>query len=316
MTQRYLAVWLTLFVGIAAFWPPSIPFDPFLRTPTDFLIAVIMFTIGGLLSSSELADVARRWPRVLAGTAVQYCSMPLLAWGCGRLFQLSTEALIGVTIVGCVPGAMASNVLTLLARGNVSYSVSLTTLATLLSPLIVPFVLWLTLRQENIAMAPLDVSLHLILTVVGPVMVGHLLSRRYLRFRGTMARIGPTIAHLAIVWLIAVVVAKNRGRLDAIDDRLAAALLAINLGGYAAGYFFGKALGFGESYRRALTLEVGMQNAGLGVTIALRFFPNQPAAALPPALFAFGCMFTGTLLAYAWSWRPPDDAVPSETVRA
>ena len=79
------------------------------------------------------------------------------------------------------------------------------------------------------------------------------------------------------------------------------ALLAVNLGGYLAGYFGGVTLGLPESMRRALTLEIGMQNAGLGTTLAMRLFPDEPGAALPAAIYTFGCMCTGTILARLWA---------------
>ena len=137
LVQRYLLVWLVLFSALALFWdrvagePVGDPFvdsKPYL----EYLISLTMFCIGCLISVEEVNAVFRRWPTVLGGTAIQYTTMPLLAWGCGHLFGLDEAYLVGVIVVGCVPGAMASNVLTLAARGNVSYSVSLTTSATIL----------------------------------------------------------------------------------------------------------------------------------------------------------------------------------------
>ena len=103
------------------------------------------------------------------------------------------------------------------------------------------------------------------------------------------------------------VVGMNRDRLPQLTPPLFLALLAVNGVGYVAGYTSGLSMRLPEAMRRALTLEVGMQNAGLGAFLATEFFPNHPTAAIPPALYTFGCMFTGTLLATAWarSATPP-----------
>jgi BASS family bile acid:Na+ symporter len=266
-----------------------------------------MFCIGGLLPRDELSQLKRRWPTVLAGTSIQYTVMPLLAFGATRVFDLDDGLTIGVLLVGCVPGAMASNVLTLAARGNVSYSVSLTTSATLLSPLVVPVALSLTLSVVT-TFDPWEAFLNLTTDVVGPVVIGHLLCRRFEWLSRVMAFHGPTVANLAILWIIATVVGVNRERLAEITPILLVVLLLINILGYAAGWTGGTAMKLPYPMRRALTLEVGMQNAGLGSVMAMKLFDN-PSAAIPTAAYTFGCMLTGTILAQWWSGRPMPDVL-------
>ena len=301
--ERLLLVWLVLLCAVAYCWPPSSGVgDPFLASKgwLGLLIAVTMFAIGSLLPRDEIEQVLRRWPTVLAGTAIQYGSMPLLAYGLGRLFGLDGPWMIGIIMVGCVPGAMASNVLTLVARGNVSYSVSLTTSATVLSPLVVPWALWLFLRQR-VEFPTLKVALDLVWMVVLPVVAGHLASRAWPAWEAAAKRAAAIIANLTILWIIAVVVAANRENFSSLNASLLSALLAVNLGGYLAGFFGGSALRLAGPMRRALTLEIGMQNAGLGTALAMRLFADDPATALPAAIYTFGCMFTGTILARAWA---------------
>jgi BASS family bile acid:Na+ symporter len=264
------------------------------------LIALAMFAIGWRLPRDEVARVARRWPTVLGGTAVQYGAMPALAYLAARVARLDDDATVGLILVGCVPGAMASNVLTLMARGNVSYSVSLTTTATVLSPLVVPMTLRLALGGISVDFPAIDAMRQLALFVVLPVMVGHGIGRSRPGWDRLAGPVAEAVANLAILWIIAVVVAANRGRLAAPDPRLVAALLSVNLLGYLSGDLGGRLLRVDRPMRRALTLEVGMQNAGLGTTIALSLFPDRPAVAIPCALYTFGCMLTGTALASWW----------------
>ncbi|RMG33989.1 MAG: bile acid:sodium symporter family protein [Planctomycetota bacterium] len=326
MLERFLFIWLMLLSLTALKWDAWVGMaDPFaalapVRAP---LFAATMFFVGALLPRDELLSVLRRWPLVLAGTGVQYLSMPLIAWGLARLAGLEGDAFVGVALVGCVPGAMASNVLTLTARGNASFSVSLTTCATLCSPVVVPLALYVLLAGASVDAGVLArrAFVSLLWMVVGPVLLGYAVARlaenygstkplgdgrdlwrrvwfhvgRFIRSHGSM------VANLAILWIIASVVADNRRNLILSAPLLWGTLLGINLLGYAAGWSAATALRLDERERRALTLEVGMQNAGLGTVLAQQLFPGHAAIALPAALYTFGCMATGTLLAQWWS---------------
>ena len=198
---------------------------------------------------------------------------------------------------------VVNNVLTLAAKGNVSYSVSLTTAATLLSPLTVPIALWVTLGS-SVALDPLKVSLDLLTLVVGPVVAGHLICRYFKQIEALMRIIAPAAANLTILAIIAVIVGVNRGRLGNVTPYVLVGLLIVNLLGYVAGYCGGRLLRLPEAMRRALTLEVGMQNAGLGTVLVIEMFPKYPEAAIPTAAYTFGCMLTGTMLAHFWSRKP------------
>jgi BASS family bile acid:Na+ symporter len=311
MLQRFLILWLTALCGLAHQWPrlqalwPWLP-DPFQATSASVITALIfvtMFAVGMMLPRDEVREVAQRWPAVLYGTALQYTTMPLLAFLAGRVGGLSADDAIGIAIVGCVPGAMASNVVTLNARGHTSYSVSLTTASTLLSPLAVPLLLRWSLSTDQRAAIPWGAtSLNLLLTVVLPVVAGHGVSRRWPHLESKINRIGATAANLTILWIIASVVGKTRTQFSGPPANLILALLFVNIVGYVAGYAGGYLARLPESMRRALSIEIGMQNAGLGVKLATDLF-SSPAVAVAPALYTFGCMLTGTMLAAYWARR-------------
>lgn len=301
--QRNILFWLVVTSGVAYIWPRfGTAFDPFVSGASGLnsLIVVTMFCVGALLPVDEVNQVFRKWPTVLAGTTIQYLSMPLLAWAIVQVFRPDPELAAGILIVGCVPGAMASNVLTLTAKGNVSYSVSLTTSATLLSPVVVPITLWLTMDSDVNYDGWTAVRV-MLMRVVGPVIGGHLLSRFVERFRQLAAAYGSTIANLAILAIIAIVVGLKRNELGQSSGTILVALAMINAGGFLAGYFGAATLKFPEGMRRALTLEVGMQNAGAGVILANQLFGAESKAVIPCALYTFGCMLTGTILATVWS---------------
>lgn len=307
--DQLLIVWLTATALVAWYWPKwfgSLQ-DPFLATGKhlDYLFAVTMFAIGWMLPRDEIAQVRRRWPMVLAGTTLQYTSMPFLAWSMGWLLGLDDDARLGLMLVGCVPDAMASSVLTLAARGNVSYAVSLTTASTLLSPLVVPFALEMFLGSAA-EFDALKEAKRLTLIVVLPVLVGHGLARLWPKAQPVIARVAPSVANLMILLIIGVVAANNRDR-PLPSAYLLAALLLVNVLGYVAGYYGGRLLGLPEPMTRALTLVVGMQNAGLGAVIAKSAFEDRPAVQVPSAVFALASVYTGMLLVFAWkqldAWR-------------
>lgn len=315
MLERYLLLWLVLSSAIAHQWPwPDA--DPFVANATllSVLVAVTMFAIGLMLPKEEVELVARRWPTVLGGTALQYSSMPLLAYTMAKLCGIEGNHFVGLMLVGCVPGAMASNVLTLNARGNTSYSVGLTTSATLLSPLAVPLTLSLALSDANVELSFWKTSQKLLITVVGPVVLGYGLSRANSRCESAGKRWGPKVANVSILWIIAAIVGSTRDILSFGPTLwiVLLALLTTNIAGYAAGYVGGLGLRLNEPMRRALTLEVGMQNAGLGTMLAVNLFDNQEIA-LAPAMYTFGCMLTGTILARQWAGRAGDQETNDES---
>ncbi len=319
MLQRFLTLWLILSSGLAFLWPDLtrnillIPesWDPFGQGEASLkpAIVVTMFSVGCLLPFDELRQVLRRWPVIFYGTCAQFVIMPVLAWLVVVLMQVPGELRTGILLVGCVPGAMASNVLTLAARGNVSYSVGLTTSATLLSPIIVPLVLRATAGETISVEALIGVSRSLLWYVVLPVVVGFFLSRRFTSVRKLADRHAEAIANLAILWIIAVVVGLQRERLGspAAHEMLmevSAALLIMNLAGYAGGYFAGSLIRLPTGMRRALSIEVGMQNAGVGTVLATTMLGERSPALIPTAMYTFGCMLTGTCLAQAFScWK-------------
>lgn len=305
LLAKYLLLWLVATCVVAYFWPSLAGKDaanPFLLTANGMsaLIFVTMTAVGSLLPFDEVKAVAKRWPKTLGGTAIQYISMPTLAFCAAKIFDLEGGAFVGAILAGCVPGAMASNVLTLTARGNVSYSVGLTTSATFLSPVVVPLTLSFFLSGEKIALPVGDAMLNLLTTVVAPVGLGFGLARASIRWRKASERFAEIVANVAIIWIISAVVAKNAASLSTLTPALLGAFAFLNFGGYLAGYFGGAALGLDGGMRRALTIEVGMQNAGLGTALAARYFADLPEASLFCASYTFGCMTTGIVLAQAF----------------
>ena len=321
LIQRFLLIWLSLLSLSAYYWPSfGIEFDPFEHTAKSlpYLIIVTMFGVGWMLPIDEIRKVASQWPKIIGGTFTQFLVMPLLALGAGLGFGLSGENLVGVILVGCVPGAMASNVLTIVSKGNTSYSVSLTTFATILSPIAVPTMLAISASlvdqstREVIESASndsggiyLDSAIKLLQWVVLPVIAGFSMGRLLPQYESQAKTIGSNTANLAILLIVATVVGKSRDNLAALPMVVFGCLLIINILGYLGGFAGGSLMRLTHPMKRALTLEVGMQNAGLGATLATQLFTNPDSTvAIAPAFYTFFCMFTGTILAWYWNSKP------------
>ena len=198
----------------------------------------------------------------------------------------------GIVLVGCMPGAMASNVMTVLFRGDLILSVAMTTVATLLSPLLLAF--WLPLLSDTRIEVPVaSLVWNATWMVVLPVSIGMLLRAQRAVMPAAWDRIATGLASLAIVLIILVVVAANRSRLTGLGPELALAMVGLNLAGYALAFGVASTLRWPPAQRRTLVIEVGMQNAGLGSVLAMVHLGD--AGAVPSALYTALCVVTASL---------------------
>ncbi len=193
--------------------------------------AVTMFFVGTLVRPEQVRAFARTPTRALSGLVTQYTIMPLCAWGISLAFS-DPVVRTGIVLVGCMPGAMASNVMTVLLRGDLILSVTLTTLATLLSPLLLA--LWLPLLADTRIEIPVGALVwNAIWMVVLPVSVGIALRALRPALPSGWDRLATGLASLSIVLIILIVVAANRDSLAALGPELGLAMLGLNLAGYA-----------------------------------------------------------------------------------
>ncbi len=309
MPFRFTRLVETLFLPIAICFSTAALVEPalflWLKPHIPQALGIIMFGMGLTLTPADFAAV---WPRrrlVLLGVSLQYTAMPLTALLVGRVFHLPPEAALGLLVVGACPGGTASNVITYLARGDVALSVTLTLVSTMLAPLLTPAVVYLFYNaQMDIALWPMVKSVFWI--VVFPLVDG-LVIRRLLRKRvEPLTRVFPSVSILAIAAVIACVTALNRETILEFPALLIAAVVCHNLAGFSFGYLGGTLLGCERRDAVTLSIEVGMQNSGLGVALAHKFF--SAAAALPGAIFSLEQNLVGVALARRWSKGAPPAA--------
>ena len=278
---------LTLFMAISAYLLP----DVFLIFEHVFLwlFAATMFSLGIVLDPYELKQVRHQPKQISLGLLTQFTVMPFLGAIAAYSSGLPNEIALGLVIVACAPGAMASNVVVYLAGGALAYSIALTTVATLISPLLTPVLIeWIGGALLPIPFWPMMKTI--VLIVVLPIILGMLVKRHLGKKTQVMTEIAPAIAVLSIVIICSYAVAANQERIADVGMQLFLIVVVINLIGYLAGWHLARLYGFEKKLQIALAIEIGMQNAGLGVALALKHFAAETA--LPGAIFAVWCILT------------------------
>jgi len=271
---------------IAFIYPPSFLIfkDVFL-----WMFAATMFSLGMVLELDDLKTTVKEPGKISLGLLAQYTIMPALGFAAAWFSQLEPQVAIGLIIVACAPGAMASNVVVYLAGGALAYSIALTTVATMLSPILTPaLVQWLGGAFLPIEFWPMMKTI--LLTVLLPLLTGISLKHVLGDKAQPVVNAAPAIAVLAIVVICSYAVAANQTRLVELGPTLLITVIIVNAWGYIVGWQLARLFRFNRRHKIALSIEIGMQNAGLGVALALKHF--EPETALPGAIFAVWCIIT------------------------
>ena len=285
------ALWVLLFAVLAFFAPAQFKWiGPFIVP----LLGIIMFGMGLTLSKADFKEVGKRPMDVAIGVIGQFLIMPALAWILAKALQLPPEVAVGVILVGCCPGGTASNVMTFLARGDVALSVAITSVTTLLAPIVTPALIYL-LASQWLEVSAAAMFWSIVQVVVLPIALG-LVAQSLLgaRVRAAVAVL-PLVSVVAIVAIVAAVVAGNQARIATSGLMIFAVVVLHNGLGLLLGYWLGKLTGMSVYKRKALSIEVGMQNSGLGVALATAHF--SPLAAVPSAIFSVWHNISGPIAA-------------------
>jgi|TARA_B110000438_G_scaffold62480_1_gene62892 BASS family bile acid:Na+ symporter len=261
------------------------------------LLTLVMFMMGLTLTQKDFKRIRKEPKAVFIGVLLQFLLMPVLALTLAGMLQLSNQLTAGMVLVGSCAGGTASNVMTYLAKGDVALSISMTMASTLIGVFATPFLCAFYLSETVSVDTPgmlLSIMQMVFLPVFAGVIVNHLLQTQVVKFE----RFLPSLSILLILCIIAIVVALNSERLVDIGLLTLVAVILHNSLGLASGFFVSRLFGFNLKQSHTIAIEVGMQNSGLGVALALQYF--SPTAALPGALFSVWHNVSGSILASAW----------------
>jgi BASS family bile acid:Na+ symporter len=217
-----------------------------------------------------------------------------------RVFRLEEALAIGVILVGCCPGGTASNVITFLARGDLALSVGMTAMSTLLAPVLTPLLVWL-LAGEMVDVDVAGMLLSILWVVILPIALGLVVKRIWPRTTERAAGYLPALSSLAICLIVLIVIAANAHKLLSGGWIVLLVVVLHNICGLAAGYLIGLLLHLSPAKRRAVSIEVGMQNSGLASSLATLHFAAYPLATIPGALFSVWHNISGAIVARLYS---------------
>ena len=295
-----MGVLVLLVAAVSLWWPAS-----FLWIDTWYInpmLGVIMFGMGLTLSPQDFRIVLSRPKDILIGCLAQFTVMPLLAWGLTWAFALPKELALGVILVGCCPGGTASNVITYLAKGDLALSVGMTATSTLLAPVLTPLLVWL-MAGTMVEVDTVGMLLSIVYVVIAPIVVGLLCQRFLPKLTQGVVPYLPALSSLAIAVVVGIIVSHNAGRLLVGGLVVILVVMLHNLCGLGFGYLIGRVLGLAEAKKRAISIEVGMQNSGLASSLATLHFAAYPLATIPGAIFSVWHNISGALIARLYTMK-------------
>ncbi|UOQ91719.1 bile acid:sodium symporter family protein [Halobacillus shinanisalinarum] len=300
LAGKYFAFWV-IGVAVVAYFVPE-PFL-FLNSYITILLGVVMFGMGLTLKPVDFKLVISKPLPVIIGVFAQFLIMPLIALAIAFALNLSNELAAGLVLLGSVPGGTASNVMVYLARGNLALSVAMTSFSTLLAPIATPLIL-LALAGQWLPVDPISMFISIVQVIIIPITLGIIIRKILPTVVDKSSSAIPLISVIAIIVIVSAVVSANVESIAASGPLIFSAVMIHNLLGLLLGYVVALLMKLDESKRRAISIEVGMQNSGLGVALAAAHF--GPLAALPSVIAAVWHNISGPILATFWSKKPVD----------
>ncbi|CAM4241593.1 sodium transporter [Bacillus manliponensis] len=298
---KYFAIWVVC-IAVIAFMMPA-PFLVFSGHIT-ILLGIVMFGMGLTLKGVDFKIVVSKPLPVIIGVCAQFVIMPLVAFAIAHLLNLPPELAAGLVLLGSVPGGTSSNVIVYLAKGNVPLSIAMTSLSTLLAPIVTPAILLLLAGQWM----PVDAKamfLSIVQVIIVPIVLGAVVRKIFPHAVRQSVTVVPLISVVAIIIIVSGIIAANVNHIAASGLLVLGAVMLHNAFGFLLGYGTAFFLKLDESARRAISIEVGMQNSGLGVALATAHF--GPLAVLPNVIAAVWHNIAGPILATFWSKKPVGD---------
>lgn len=303
LTTNLFPLWVVLGGVIALIHPPV--FTWFRGKAIVWGLAVIMLGMGMTLTFQDFKRVLRMPTTVAAGLVAQYLIMPLVGWSVARLLQLPTPYAVGLILVSCCPGGTASNVVSYIARADVALSVLMTTASTFAAVFMTPLLTkWLA--GTYVPVDAWKLFLDTVQIVLLPVTLGLLLHHASPRLVNSILPVAPLVSVATIVLIVASIIGQSAGKVMESGGVLLLAVFLLHAGGFGLGYLFAWVLGYGTIVNRTISIEVGMQNSGLGAALAQNNFPQLPTAPVPCAISAVFHSVMGSMLAAVWRLRTPE----------
>ncbi len=295
--QKTFALWVIVFAALAL-WQPE--FFVWLKAYIPWILGIIMLGMGMTMTVDDFKGVLQSPKAVLIGVVAQFVVMPGLAYVLCKLFNLPPEIAVGVILVGCCPGGTASNVITYMAKGNVALSVACTSVSTLLAPVLTPTIFYL-LASQWLKIDAASMFISILQVVLLPIVVGLILRTWLKRQVESYIQVMPLVSVIAIVAIVAAIIGGSKAAILQSGLLILAVVILHNGLGYLLGFTAARFFKLPYADSKAIAIEVGMQNSGLGVALAAVHFAASPITAVPSAIFSLWHNISGPALATYWA---------------
>ncbi len=295
---KFISDYMGVLVLVAAVVALAVPeaFSGIKPTVINPLLGIIMFGMGMALRLEDFKIVFSRPKDVVIGCVAQFTVMPLLALLLSRVFALDEALAVGVILVGCCPGGTASNVITYLAKGDLALSVGMTATSTVLAPVMTPLLVWL-LAGKSVDVDVAGMLLSILWVVILPIVAGLIVKGLCPKLTERMTVCLPAVSSLAIAFIVLIVISANAQKLLMGGMVIIVVVALHNLCGLGLGWLVGRLLRLPDAKRRAISIEVGMQNSGLASSLATLHFAAYPMATIPGAVFSVWHNISGAIVA-------------------
>ena len=294
LISDYMGVLVVLSAVVGLLVPTA--FSDIKPTVINPLLGIIMFGMGMALRLDDFRIVFSRPRDVLIGCLAQFTIMPLLAWVLARLFALDDALAIGVILVGCCPGGTASNVITYLAKGDLALSVGMTATSTVFAPVLTPLLVSL-LAGETVDVDEAGMLLSILWVVILPIVAGLTVKWLFPKLSERVKEYLPAVSSLVVAFIVLIIISANASKLLLGGLLIVVVVILHNLCGLAMGYLIGRLLNLSVPKRKAISVEVCMQNSGLASSLATLHFAAYPMATIPGALFSVWHNISGAIVA-------------------
>ncbi|HBR91983.1 MULTISPECIES: bile acid:sodium symporter family protein [Acinetobacter calcoaceticus/baumannii complex] len=295
--QKTFALWVIVFAALAL-WQPE--FFVWLKAYIPWILGIIMLGMGMTMTVDDFKGVLQSPKAVLIGVLAQFVVMPGLAFVLCKLFNLPPEIAVGVILVGCCPGGTASNVITYMAKGNVALSVACTSVSTLLAPVLTPAIFYL-LASQWLKIDAASMFISILQVVLLPIVIGLILRTWLKRQVESYIQVMPLVSVIAIVAIVAAIIGGSKAAIFQSGLLILAVVVLHNGLGYLLGFTAARFFKLPYADSKAIAVEVGMQNSGLGVALAAVHFAASPITAVPSAIFSLWHNISGPALATYWA---------------
>lgn len=301
--SKYIGI-LVILVSLCAFLCPSM--FAWATTYTAWLLGFAMFGMGMTINANDFKNILKNPKDIFIGCLAQFLVMPLISYLLAVAFNLPTPIAIGVILVGCCPGGTASNIITHIANGDTTLSVSMTVVSTLISPLLTP--LWIyVLAGQWVDISILSMIISVVKVVLVPIILGIIINYNIKHKKEYISSVMPLISITSVLLLIAGIVAINKEKLLVSGVTVFIIVILHNIIGMALGFTIAKLFKMDLRKSTAVSIEVGMQNSGLAVSLAISNFATQPLCAVPGAIFSIWHNISGGIFASIMKKRLEDN---------